>query len=211
MAYYTKEESEELKIKLPNCVKNCAPCVCFDSIELEPFEFYNPENPEHYITFHLKWLSAYQGEIYKHVNKDHIYGSSSFEFATAAVLRKALRHHSETIDLFEKTYLKTQVGDKILVLTPTNKFLCSKYISSIGRLLSTHLDVIHVFTKPSTPIPISVIIDCVNVHIFTLQIFSNFLTYGRNELGPTFEWVGDNQFHTPITLCRMGQLSEGTD
>jgi hypothetical protein len=159
---------EAARQTIANCI-SFRSCTCFDEILiLQPFNF---ERSLDYVTVTKKNLHLYYCTLVKHINKDLFFNQNFYSTIPAGTLRKALDHHINTLNRFQR-YLLPLLDTEYIIFGYDNKYLyVIDYLQTILRLTSAHESTITLFNNPDSRLSVKEILDEIDLHIYTLKLF----------------------------------------
>lgn len=162
-----------------NTIASCSSyksCKCFDRpLTLQPF---NSDNELDYIQKTKNNLATYYTTLVKHINKDLFFGQNFYSSTAAEVLKEALDHHSLSLNQFEKYILKNYQGNENIVFKYDHRSInIYDYVVSVNRLVRAHEQTNRLFNFPDTKISTKQILDEVDLHLYTLELFEKYILF----------------------------------
>lgn len=167
---------ETIKKTVATCL-GLKSCFCFNKV-FNLLPFFNIDDEFDYISNHKNFLIEYLNELTKHMNKDRVYNQNLYKAVTAETVQKSFLHHLETLRVFERYLNKTFATHFI-----TFQYLqggevdLRTYLKTILSLTSAHEKTIRLFNYPDSPIIIHKLLDDIDLHLFTINIFEKFLLF----------------------------------
>lgn len=159
---------ETARQTIANCI-SFRSCTCFEEIlTLQPFNF---ENDLDYINVTKKNLLSYYSTLIKHINKDLFHNQNFYSTIPAETLKKALDHHIDTLNRFQR-YLLPLLYIEDIFYSFENKYInVFDYLQIVLRLTTAHENSIRLFNFPDSTLSSKQILDEIDLHIYTLKLF----------------------------------------
>lgn len=153
-------------------------CVCFSILSnLPPF---NSENYIECIHSIKTTLQTYYKLLVRHLNKDQLLHQSFFSWVSAETLKKAYDHHIDSLHKFKRYLLPKFSTDKYLFKYDGHYICVLEYVNILKELKVAQEKTNRFFHHSYTQIPTQQIIEELDIHLYTIQLFDEFIKFVDN-------------------------------